>query len=109
MLGDRHGHADYVHLLKAVPSDELAGNVSRDRYHGNRVQSCRSYACYEVRSPCVAVRGMSRALFVGREYLLYAVAGGVQLVKQVYDLSSRIAENSITALLDKGLNNDFCT
>ena len=33
MLGDRHGHADYIDLLKAVPAYLVAGDVSCDSYH----------------------------------------------------------------------------
>ena len=52
---------------------------------------------------------MSGSLLVGSEYVLYAVTGVVELVKEVYDLSSRVAEYSVAALLDEGLNDDFCT
>ena len=51
MLGDRHGHADYIDLLKAVTTYLVAGDISRDGNHGYGVQICRSYACYKVRSP----------------------------------------------------------
>ena len=52
---------------------------------------------------------MGSSLLVGGEYVLYAVTGVVELVKEVDDLTSGVAEYSVAALFDEGLNDDFCT
>lgn len=52
---------------------------------------------------------MSGSLLVGSEYVLYAVTGVVELVKEVDDLTSGVAEYSVAALLDEGFYDYLCT
>ena len=52
---------------------------------------------------------MGSSLLVSREDMLYAVTGVVEFVKEVYDLTARVAEYSVAALLDESLYDDFCT
>ena len=123
MLCHRHTHADDIDLLKAVSADLAARDIARNCDHRHRIQISRRDARNEIccarpggrhdnadfaRCSCIAVRGMGSALFMRRQHMPDAVSAAVELIEQINDLSARIAEQHITALLDQRFNHDFC-
>lgn len=120
----RHGYAYDVNLLKAVTSNHTARNISGNCNNRDGIKKCRSNSRYKIgcarprgcnnstdltRSSRIAVSRMSRALFMSGKNMIYTVTVKIKLVEKVDDLTSRITENGIAALFDKGFNNNFCS
>jgi len=52
---------------------------------------------------------MGSALLMSGKYVIYTVSVEIKFVEKVYYLTSRITENSVAALFDERLNNNFCS
>ena len=122
VLGDGHGDAGDVHLLKGVAADQVAPDVAGDEDDGRRIHIGGGDARGQVgaagagggkahahlaRAAGITVSGMGRALFVGGQDVTDAVLIVVQLVIQIYDAAAGVAENGIHPLLQQAFHQYF--
>ena len=123
MLGDRHGDAGNVNLLKGVAADEAGADVAGDGNHRDGIHISGSNTGYEVgrtrSARCqadaylagrtgVAVRCVCRALFVRGQNMSNAVAVFVKCVIDVQNRTAGITENGINSLLYKCVDQNLC-
>ena len=123
VLGDRHGDAGNVNLLKGITTDEAGADVAGDSNHrdgihirgsntGYEVGRTRSARCqadaYLAGRTGVAVRCVCRALFVRGQNMSNAVAVFVKCVIDVQNRTAGITENGINSLLDKCVDQNLC-
>ena len=124
VLGDRHGDAGDIDLLEGVSADEARADVAGDGDHRDGVHISRCDAGDEVgrarAARCeahadlaggtgIAVRRMSRALFMCRQNVMNAVAVFIKCVVDIEDRTARVAENGVNALLYERVNQNLRT
>ena len=124
VLGDRHGDAGDIDLLEGVSADEARADVAGDGDHRDGVHISRCDAGDEVgrarAARCeahadlaggtgIAVRRMSRALFMCRQNVMNAVAVFIKCVVDIEDRTARVAENGVNALLYERVDQNLRT
>ena len=122
MLGDGHGHARDIHLLKGILSQRRKVHVCRDRDNRDGIHVCGGDSGDQVgragtagghadpdlsRGPGIAVRRMRRPLFMGGQHMKNLTLMLIERVVHVQNRAARITEYGIHSLLLQTFHNDF--
>ena len=119
VLGDGHGDALDISLLKGILAQHGRAHIARKRHHGHTVHIGGGNARYQIGSARaaggqhhtgfaggagVSVGRMAGALLVGRHHMVDAMLVAVQFIIQIQHRAAGIAEQCVHALLCQHLH-----